>query len=126
MKTSIMLLLATLALVTYSAGQEPKALDKQTPTSDAKMHTATGSKPNTVVVEPKPLPPLNPPLGDIARQARATRAASAKAEVVVDTDTVETDAAKTDTSKTDTSKTDISTVDTATVETPNRDTAPQK
>ena len=126
MKTSILLLLATLVLVTYSVGQEPKALDKQTPTGDAKMHTVTGSKPDTIVLEPKPLPPMNPPLGDIARQARAAHAAAAKAEVIVDTDAAETEGAKTDTSKTDISKTDASTVDSASVDTANTDTAPQK
>jgi hypothetical protein len=123
MKTSIMLLLATLVLVTYSVGQEPKqALDKQTPTGDATMHTVTGSKPNTVVVEPKPLPPMNPPLGDIARQARAAHAAAAaKAEVIVDTDTAETDGAKTETSKPDSSTSDTLTSNTAIT-----DIAPQK
>ena len=34
-------------------------------------------------IEPKALPPLNPSLGEIARQARAAHAAAAKAQVVV-------------------------------------------
>jgi hypothetical protein len=107
MKTFVKAFLATLVLVTCAAAQEPKqALDKQAPTGDSKMHTVTGSKPNTVVLEPKALPPLNPSLGDIARQARAARAAAQKAEVVVETDTVKADALEANTAETDTAETD--------------------
>lgn len=91
MNSSLKLLLAILMLASSGLCQEPKkALDKQTPTGEAKMQIVNGApKPAAPSVEPKALPPLNPPLGDIARQARAARAAAPKVEVVVETDTAQ-------------------------------------
>jgi hypothetical protein len=91
MKTSLKLILAILMLVPGGLCQEPKkALNKETPTGDAKVQVVNGApKLAAPSVQPKALPPLNPPLGDIARQARAARAAAPKAEVVVETDTAQ-------------------------------------
>lgn len=93
MKTSLKLFLAGLVLLTQGFGQEPKqALAKQAPTPPAKNETViSGAAPQAIapVVEPKALPPMNPPLGDIARQARAAHAVAPKAQVVVETDTAE-------------------------------------
>jgi hypothetical protein len=79
-------------LLTQGFGQEPKqALTKQGSTAEARKETIASASPQAVapVVEPKALPPLNPPLGDIARQARAARAAALKARVVLETDAVQ-------------------------------------
>lgn len=40
------------------------------------------------LLQPKALPVLNPPMGDIARQARITHAATLKAEMVFEEDTL--------------------------------------
>src|SRR5262249_37538625 len=77
-------------LLTPAFAQEPKqALDKISSSGESKTETVvTGARqPEAPVVEPKALPVMNPPLGDIARQARAAHAAAQKAHVVVDTDT---------------------------------------
>jgi len=100
MKTSLKLLLAALVLLTQAFAQEPKqALDKISSSGETKTQTVVaGAKQHEApVVEPKALPVLNPPLGDIARQARAAHAAAQKAHVVVDTDTA---APKTDDTET--------------------------
>ena len=92
MKTSLKLFLAGLVLLTQGFGQEPKqALTTQASTGEARKETIASSSPQPVapVVEPKALPPLDPPLGDIARQARAAHAAAPKAQVVVETDAVQ-------------------------------------
>ena len=92
MKTSLKLSLAGLVLLTQGFGQEPKqALTKQVSTGQTRKETIASASPQPVapVVEPKALPPLDPPLGDIARQARAARAAAPKAQVVVETDAVQ-------------------------------------
>ena len=97
MKTSLRVLVAGLVLLTQGFGQEPKQpLAKQVPSSENKKETVVSGAPLTPapVVEPKALPPLNPPLGDIARQARAARAAAPKAIVVVETDTADQQQAK--------------------------------
>jgi hypothetical protein len=91
MQTSLKLFLASLVLLTQGFGQEPKqALTKQS-TGQTRKETIASASPQPVapVVEPKALPPLDPPLGDIARQARAARAAAPKAQVVVETDAVQ-------------------------------------
>ena len=82
MKTSLKVFLASLVLLTQGFGQEPKqALAKQVSIAAGKTETIASGAPQPVapVVEPKALPPLNPPLGDMARQARAARAAAPKA-----------------------------------------------
>jgi hypothetical protein len=92
MKTSLKLFLAGLVLLTVAFGQEPKqALARQQSEAHGTKETvASGlAQPGSPVVEPKALPPLNPPLGDIARQARAARAAAPKAQKVQETDTAE-------------------------------------
>jgi hypothetical protein len=112
MKTSLKLFLAGLVLLTQGFGQEPKQALAKAPTAATKNETVvTGAAPQAAapVVEPKALPPMNPPLGDIARQARAAHAAAPKAQVVVETDTSE--------QKEETSQT--------TAETPNQTTADQ-
>ena len=90
MKTSVKLFLAGLVLVTQGFGQEPKqALAKPTPTRNETIISGAAPQAVAPVVEPKALPPLNPPLGDIARLARAAHAASPKAQMVVETDAAE-------------------------------------
>lgn len=92
MKTSLKLIFAGLLLLTQAFGQEPKkALAQQVVSADGKTQTVvTGAaQPATPAIEPKALPPLNPPLGDIARQARAAHAAAQKAQMVVETDTAQ-------------------------------------
>jgi hypothetical protein len=92
MTTTLKLILASLVLLTQVLGQEPKkALTQQVVTADARTQTVvTGATPQAApVVQPKALPPLNPPLGDIARQARAAHVAALKAQVVVETDTAQ-------------------------------------
>jgi hypothetical protein len=92
MKTSLKLFLASLALLTLAFGQEPKqALARQQSAAPGTKETvATGvAQPGAPVIEPKALPPLNPPLGDIARQARAARAAAPKAQKLLETDSAE-------------------------------------
>jgi hypothetical protein len=90
MKTSLKLFLAGLVLLTQGFGQEPKQALAKASTAATKNETiVSGAAPQAVgpVVQPKALPPLNPPLGDIARQARAAHAAAPKAQMVVETDT---------------------------------------
>lgn len=91
MKTSLKLFLASLVLLTQGFAQEPKqALAKQVSSGGNKTETAVSGGaplPAAPVVQPKALPALNPPLGDIARQARVAHAAAQKAQVVVETDT---------------------------------------
>lgn len=93
MKTSLKVFLASLVLLTHGFGQEPKqALAKPASTTPTKYETVvSGAAPQAAApaVQPKALPPLNPPLGDIARQARAAHAAAPKAQMVVETDTAE-------------------------------------
>jgi hypothetical protein len=92
MKASLRVLVAGLVLLTQGFGQEPKQpLAKLASSSENKKETIVSGAPlpSAPVVEPKALPPMNPPLGDIARQARAARAAAAKAIVVVETDTAD-------------------------------------
>jgi hypothetical protein len=92
MKISVKLILASLLLLTQVFGQEPKkALAQQVASADGKTQTVvTGAaQVPAPAIEPKALPPLNPPLGDIARQARAAHAAAQKAQVVVETDTAQ-------------------------------------
>jgi hypothetical protein len=92
LKTSLKLFLAGLVLLTQGFGQEPKqALGKQVSTAEASKETivSASAQPVAPVVEPKALPPMYPPLGDIARQARAAHAAALKARVVVETDAVQ-------------------------------------
>ncbi len=90
MKTCLQLLLAGLILVIPGFAQEPKQpLVRQATAGNISTETvASGSaQPAAPTVQPKALPALNPPLGDIARQARAAHAAAQKAQIVVDTDT---------------------------------------
>jgi hypothetical protein len=92
MKTSLQLFLAGLVLLTQGFGQEPKQpLAKQVASGQIRTETvANGSlQPAAPVVEPKALPPLNPTLGDIAREARAAHATAQKAQMVVDSDTAD-------------------------------------
>src|SRR5690242_6767364 len=92
MKASLRVLVAGLVLLTQGFGQEPKQLlAKQASSSENKreMIVSGAPLPSAPVLEPKALPPMNPPLGDIARQARAARAAAPKAIVVVETDTAD-------------------------------------
>ena len=97
MKTSLRVLVAGLVLLTQGFGQEPKQiLAKQVSSGENKKETIVRGAPlpSAPFVEPKALPPLNPPLGDMARQARAARAAAPKAIVVVETDTADQQQAK--------------------------------
>ena len=92
MRTSLKLFLAGLVLLTQGFAQEPKqALSNQQSTAQGTKQTVASGAPQTVapVMEPKALPPMNPPLGDVARQARAAHAAAPKAQKVVETDTTE-------------------------------------
>jgi hypothetical protein len=90
MKTSWKLLLASLVLVSCAFAQEPKqALAKQVSSGEAKKEMIVSGVPLPAAptVEPKALPAMNPPLGDIARIARAAHNSAPKALMVVETDT---------------------------------------
>ena len=92
MKTSLQVFLAGLVLLTQGFAQEPKqALAKQVTSGENRKEIVVNGAPlpPAPVLQPKALPPLNPPLGDIARLARAAHAAAAKAQVVVETDTAQ-------------------------------------
>ena len=92
MKTSLKLFLASLVLLTQGFAQEPKqALAKQVSSGEPKTERAVSGAPlpPAPVVQPKALPPLNPSLGEIARQARAAHSTAPKAQVIVETDTAE-------------------------------------
>jgi hypothetical protein len=88
MKRWLPLLVVIAVLQTQGLGQEPKHVLKQEPVVQGSVSTSASGRPQAPapVVEPKALPPLNPPLGDIARQARAAHAAALKAHGVVETD----------------------------------------
>ena len=95
MKTSWKLLLAALVLVSCAFAQEPKqALAKQVSSGENKkeMIVSGARLPAAPTVEPKALPAMNPPLGDIARIARAAHNAAPKALMIVETDTAEENA----------------------------------
>jgi hypothetical protein len=89
MKLLLKLLIAGLVLLTTGFAQEPThAVVAQEPAAPSaasrEQSVATGSPQRPApMVEPKPLPPLNPSLGEIARKARAARAAAPKAQVVL-------------------------------------------
>jgi len=90
MKTSWKLLLAALVLVSCAFAQEPKqALARQVSSGETKkeMIVSGAPLPAAPTVEPKALPAMNPPLGDIARMARAAHNTAPKALMVVETDT---------------------------------------
>jgi hypothetical protein len=89
MQTALRVFLAGLVLVTQGFAQEPKqSLAKQASSGESRRETVVNGAPLQAapVLQPKALPPLNPPLGDIARLARAAHAAAPKAQVVVETD----------------------------------------
>jgi hypothetical protein len=89
MKTSLQVFLAGLVLLTPGFAQEPKqALAKHVSSGESRKETVVSGAPllPAPVLQPKALPPLNPPLGDIARLARVAHAAAPKAQVVVETD----------------------------------------
>jgi hypothetical protein len=89
MKLLLKMLMGGVMLLTVAFAQEPKhAVAPQEPAMPSAASTtqmiATGSPQRSGPrVEPKALPPLNPSLGEIARQARAAHAAAAKAQVVI-------------------------------------------
>jgi hypothetical protein len=88
--TSLKLILASLLLLTQTFGQEPKkALAQLSPDGKTQIVVAGAAQAPAPAIEPKALPPLNPPLGDIARQARAAHAAAQKAQMVLETDTAQ-------------------------------------
>jgi hypothetical protein len=92
MKTSWKLLLATLVLVSCAFAQEPKqALARQASSGESKKEIVVSGAPLPAApaLEPKALPAMNPPLGDIARLAREAHNAAPKALMVVETDTAE-------------------------------------
>lgn len=88
MKLLFKLLIAGLVLLTAAFGQEPKrAVVANEPVAQSKnlsaqvmMATGSPQRPGPLV-QPKALPPLNPSLGEIARQARAAHNAAAKAQI---------------------------------------------
>ena len=89
MKLLLKVLIGGAVLLTVAFAQEPKhAVAPQEPVSSLAasttqmIATADPHRP-APKIEPKALPPLNPSLGEIARQARAAHAAAAKAQVVV-------------------------------------------
>src|SRR5580700_3701875 len=71
--TTLKLILGGLILLTAAFGQEPKQpLAKQVSSTGGSTPTIDNGAPQQAapVIEPKALPAMNPPLGDIARQAR--------------------------------------------------------
>jgi hypothetical protein len=89
MKLLLKALIGGALLLSVAFAQEPKhAVAPQEPVAPSAASTtqmiATGDPQRPAPrVEPKALPPLNPSLGEIARQARAAHAAAAKAQVVI-------------------------------------------
>jgi len=90
--TTLKLILGGLVLLTAAFGQEPKQpLAKQVSSTGGSTPTIVNGDPQQAapVIEPKALPAMNPPLGDIARQARMAHAAAQKAEMVVESDALD-------------------------------------
>jgi hypothetical protein len=90
MKTSFKVFLVGIALVSLAYSQEPtQALTKQLSSGETRKGVVVSGAPQPAapVLQPKALPAMNPPLGEIARLARAAHAAAPKALVVVETDT---------------------------------------
>jgi hypothetical protein len=89
MKLLLKVLIGGAVLLSVAFAQEPKhAVVPQEPVAPSAASTtqviATRDPQRPAPrVEPKALPPLNPSLGEIARQARAAHAAAAKAQVVI-------------------------------------------
>jgi hypothetical protein len=90
MKTALQLVMASMLLMGSAFAQEPqKLLTSKAPQSSGQT-MAIGSAPLVAQAEqPKPLPPVYPSLGEIARQARIAHFAAPKSEKVVETDTLE-------------------------------------
>jgi hypothetical protein len=89
MKLLLKLLISGLVLLTTAFAQEPKhAVVAQEPVAQSRILServimATGSPQRSApLVQPKALPPMNPSLGEIARQARAAHTAVPKAQIV--------------------------------------------
>jgi hypothetical protein len=89
MKLLLKVLIGGVVLLTVALAQEPKhAVVAQEPAAQSgastTQMTATGTPQRPApLVQPKALPPLNPSLGEIARQARAAHAVAPKAQVVL-------------------------------------------
>jgi hypothetical protein len=89
MKTLLALLITGFVLLIPASAQELKGpASKQLVTMQlGEPRIATGSPARPApVIQPKPLPQLSLSLGEIARRARAARAAGPKAQVVVNDD----------------------------------------
>ena len=89
MKPLMNLLIASFLLLTPVFGQELKGrASKQAPAVELREPTVITVSPgrSAPVIQPKPLPQLSLSLGEIARRARAARAAGPKAQVVVNDD----------------------------------------
>jgi len=87
--TTLKLILAVLVLLTAAFGQEPKQpLVRQVSSTGGSTPTMVNGAAQQAapVIEPKALPALNPPLGDIARQGRMAHVDAQKAEMVVESD----------------------------------------
>ena len=89
MKLLLKVLIGAAVLLTVAFAQEPKhAVAPQEPVaasaaSSTQMIATGDAQRPAPKVEPKAMPPLNPSLGEIARQARAAHAKAVKAQVVI-------------------------------------------
>jgi hypothetical protein len=89
MKLLLKVLIGGAVLLTVAFAQEPKravvAQDPVSPLTASTTQLIATADPQRPApkIEPKALPPMNPSLGEIARQARAAHAAAAKAQVVI-------------------------------------------
>jgi hypothetical protein len=97
MKMLSQMVIAGLVMVTPLFAQEPKhAVAPQETIAETKISTdqiiATGSPERRAPqIQPKALPPMNPSLGEIARQARAAHAEAPKAQMIVADDALPQD-----------------------------------
>jgi hypothetical protein len=91
MKTLLRFLVPGLVLLTQAFAQEPNlehtGIKRERISVASELTVSTGSRERHIpLLQPETLPALNPPLGDIARQARAARASAPKAQVVLEKD----------------------------------------
>jgi hypothetical protein len=91
MKTFLRFVVPVLVLLAHGFAQEPNHEHtgiKREQISVASEPTVSSSSRERYppFLQPETLPVLNPPLGDVARKARAVRATAPKAEVVLEKD----------------------------------------
>ena len=90
MKTLLKFLVPGLVLLAQGFAQEPNpghtGIKRERISVASELTVSTGSREHIPLLQPETLPALNPPLGDIARQARAARTSAPKAQVALEKD----------------------------------------